>query len=74
VSDPGYTREDRRQLFALACAVGMTHSQELVMRLWRDGLGYQRIGLLLGLPRDTVRGRIVRVLSNVARELDREAA
>lgn len=44
-----------------------TTKQLLVLAYWRDGYGYKRISIILGIPRDTVRGRIDRALATVIR-------
>jgi DNA-directed RNA polymerase specialized sigma24 family protein len=46
-----------------------TAEQLQALIYWRDGYGYKRIGIVLGISRDAARGRIDRGLATLKREL-----
>lgn len=50
-----------------------TPAQLQALVYWRDGAGYKRIGKVLGIRRDAVRGRVDRALEAI-REARQEAA
>lgn len=45
----------------------LTEKQLVALRLWNNGAGYRRIGIILGISMSTARGRVTRALDTLNR-------
>lgn len=48
-----------------------TEKELVALRLWENGCGYRRIGLILGISMSSARGRVHRALDRVQVEFER---
>jgi len=49
-----------------------TEKELTALRLWENGCGYRRIGLILGISMSTARGRIHRAIDRINNVLTKE--
>lgn len=50
----------------------LTEKQMVALRLWANGAGYRRIGIILGVSMSTARGRVTRAIDTLNRTLEEE--
>lgn len=50
----------------------LTDKQLTALKLWENGAGYRRIGLILNVAMSTARGRVVRAIDTLNRALEEE--
>lgn len=48
----------------------LTDKQLLALKLWNNGAGYRRIGIILGVSMSTARGRVTRAVDTLNREME----
>lgn len=49
-----------------------TQKELVALRLWENGCGYRRIGLILGISMSTARGRVHRAIDRINNVLTKE--
>jgi DNA-directed RNA polymerase specialized sigma24 family protein len=49
-----------------------TDKELVALKLWHNGAGYRRIGLILGISMSTARGRVHRALDRIANTTEKE--
>ena len=49
-----------------------TEKELVALRLWENGCGYRRVGLILGISMSTARGRIHRAIDRINNVLSKE--
>lgn len=49
-----------------------TEKELTALKLWHNGAGYRRIGLLLGISMSTARGRVHRAIDRISNVLEKE--
>lgn len=49
-----------------------TEKELIALRLWENGCGYRRIGLILGISMSTARGRVHRAIDRINNVLPKE--
>lgn len=49
-----------------------TDKELTALKLWHNGAGYRRIGLILGISMSTARGRVHRAIDRIGNVLEKE--